>query len=78
MQLTVRLVLSETELHPFTVTTTEYVPAWLADTEVSVGFRRGELKPLGPVHAYVAPATCVTERGNVLPVQMVSGGVTAS
>ena len=45
----------ETQL--FVVTVTEYVPLFATVALAIVGFCRAEVKPLGPVHAYVAPVT---------------------
>ena len=50
---------------PFTVTVTKYVPA-----TVVVGFCAEEVKPPGPVHEYVAPATAGVESVAVPPVQI--------
>ena len=45
------------EVQPLTVTVTEYVPASASVALERVGFCSAEVKPFGPVHAYVAPAT---------------------
>ena len=37
---------------------------------VAVGFCTDDVKPFGPVHAYVAPATAGVESVAVLPVQI--------
>jgi hypothetical protein len=44
-------VVPAAEVHPPTVTVTEYVPASAAVTFVIVGFCRADVNPLGPVHA---------------------------
>ena len=52
-----------------TVTVTEYVPASAVVAFAFVGFCNAELKPFGPVHAYVAPLTVGVESVIVAPVQ---------
>jgi DNA-binding beta-propeller fold protein YncE len=54
--------------HPPTVIVTLYVPASVGSTLVIVGFRTAEVKPLGPVQLYVAPATRGVDRFSVWPV----------
>ena len=51
------------DVQPLTLTVTKYVPA-----TVVVGFCSAEVKPLGPVHAYVALATVGVERWTVVPL----------
>jgi hypothetical protein len=58
--LTTTLVVPAAEVQPATVIVTEYVPA-LTSVAVRVGFCRADVKPFGPVHAYVAPATVGVE-----------------
>src|SRR3954453_16800143 len=55
--LTTTLVVAAAEVQPLTVTVTEYVPASAVVALARVGFWLAEVKPFGPVHAYVAPAT---------------------
>ena len=43
-------------VQPFTVTFTEYVPAFANVALAMLGFCNEELKLFGPVHEYVAPA----------------------
>src|SRR5438034_11630104 len=52
--LTTTFVVPAAEAQPFTVTVTEYVPASAVVAFARVGFCNGEVKPFGPVHAYVA------------------------
>ncbi len=61
------VVVPATLVQPATVTVTLYVPAAAAVTLAIVGFWSVELKLLGPVHAYVAPATRGVERLSVVP-----------
>jgi hypothetical protein len=49
--------------------TSEYVPAAASVTPGIVGFCNAELNAFGPVHEYVAPATKLEVRFNVVPVQ---------
>src|SRR5439155_18332047 len=67
--LTTTLVVPAAEVQPFTVTVTEYVPASARVALGRVGFCSEEVKPFGPVHAYVAPATAGVESEIVLPSQ---------
>src|SRR5260221_4953065 len=46
---------------------TEYVPASAVAALARVGFCNAEVKPFGPVQAYVAPATVGVEREIVPP-----------
>src|SRR5204862_3720126 len=55
--LTTTLVVPAAEVQPLTVMVTEYVPAWVVVAFTRVGFCSDELKPFGPVQAYVALAT---------------------
>src|SRR5436190_1297063 len=57
------------EVQPLTVTVTEYVPASAVVMVERVGFCREDVKPPGPVHEYVAPATVGVEREIVAPAQ---------
>ena len=52
-----------------TVTVTEYVPASAAVAFERVGFCRADVKPFGPVQAYVAPLTVGVESEIVAPAQ---------
>ena len=61
--LTTSVVLPAGDVQPLTVTVTKYVPA-----SVAVGFCAFEVKPFGPVHAYVAPATVGVDKLAVPPV----------
>src|SRR2546423_80014 len=63
------LVVPAAELQPPKVTVTEYVPASAAAAFRRVGFCCDEVKPFGPVHAYVAPATVGVESEIALPSQ---------
>jgi len=55
--LTVATVVPARDVQPATVTVTEYVPVAAVVAAGIVGFWREELKALGPVQEYVAPAT---------------------
>src|SRR5436305_1756618 len=66
---TATLVVPAAELQPPAVTVTEYVPASAAVAFARVGFCSVEVKPFGPVHAYVALATSGVEREMVEPSQ---------
>src|SRR5437763_16233760 len=57
MALTTTFVVPAAEGQPSTVIVTEYVPASAVVALERVGFWRAEVKPFGPVHAYVAPVT---------------------
>jgi hypothetical protein len=50
-------VVPAAEVQLLTVMVTEYVPASAVVAFARVGFCREEVKPFGPVHEYVAPAT---------------------
>src|SRR5947207_3336234 len=54
---------------PLTVMVTEYVPASAVVALVRVGFCSAEVKPFGPVHAYVAPLTVGVDSEIVAPSQ---------
>src|SRR6185369_11088013 len=57
------------EVQPLTVIVTEYVPASASVALERVGFCSAEVKPFGPVHAYVAPETVGVESEIVAPSQ---------
>src|SRR6185369_4286046 len=67
--LTTTFVVPAADVHPFTVTVTEYVPASAVVAFARVGFCSADVKPFGPVHAYVAPATVGVKRLTVAPWQ---------
>src|SRR2546430_9869916 len=67
--LTTTLVVPAAEVQPLTATVTEYVPASAAAALARVGCCCDEVKPFGPVHAYVAPATVGVESEIVWPGQ---------
>src|ERR1041385_26744 len=67
--LTMTFVVPATEVQPFTVIVTEYVPASAVVALVFVGFCCVEVKPFGPVHEYVAPLTNGVESEIVAPSQ---------
>src|ERR1043165_7817060 len=67
--LTTTEVVPAAEVQPPTVTVTEYVPASAVVAFAFVGFCSAELKPFGPVHAYVAPLTVGVESVIVAPAQ---------
>ena len=67
--LTRTFVVPAAEVQPFTVTVTEYVPASAVVALVRVGFCSADVKPFGPVHAYVAPETVGVESAIVAPSQ---------
>ena len=69
MAFTTTLVVPAAEVQPVTVIVTEYVPASAVAAFERVGFCSDEVKPFGPVHAYVAPATVGVESWMVAPVQ---------
>jgi hypothetical protein len=66
---TTTFVVPAAEVQPFTVIVTLYVPASAVVTLPRVGFWRLDVKPLGPVHEYVAPATVGVLSWIVAPVQ---------
>ena len=55
--LTTTFVLPAALMQPLTVTVTEYVPPSAVVALLRVGFCSVDVKPFGPVHAYVAPET---------------------
>jgi hypothetical protein len=63
------LVVPAAELQPPAVTVTEYVPASPGAAFARVGFCCDDVKPFGPVQAYVAFATAVVESEIVPPSQ---------
>src|SRR3954453_3991343 len=67
--LTTTVVVPAAEVQPDTVIVTEYVPASAVVALGRVGFCSAEVKPFGPVHAYVAPATTGVESVIVPPAQ---------
>src|SRR3954452_23980349 len=67
--LTTTVVVPAAEVQLDTVTVTEYVPASAIVVLERVGFCRDEVKPFGPIHAYVAPATVGVESEIVPPSQ---------
>src|SRR5204863_6462639 len=67
--LTTTYVVPAAELQPLTVTVTEYVPASAVVALERVGFWSAEVKPFGPGHEYVAPATVGVESEMVAPSQ---------
>jgi hypothetical protein len=66
---TVTLVVPAADVQPPTVTVTEYVPASAAVAFARVGFCCVEVKPFGPVQAYIAFATAGVESAIVAPAQ---------
>src|ERR1043166_9700515 len=69
MAFTVTFVVPAAEVQPLTVIVTEYVPASAVVALERVGFCCAEMKPFGPVHAYVAPLTNAVESEMVAPSQ---------
>src|SRR4029079_9555899 len=67
--LTTTLVVPAADVPPLTVAVTEYRPASAAVAFARVGCCSADVKPPGPVHAYVAPATVGVERLIVAPSQ---------
>src|SRR4051794_41770537 len=65
--LTVTEVEPAAEVQVLTVTVTEYVPASAVVAFARVGFCSADVKPFGPVHEYVAPATAGVESEIVAP-----------
>jgi hypothetical protein len=59
--LTTTFVVPAAEVQEFTVTVTAYAPASAVVAFARVGFWSADVKPFGPVHAYVAPATVAVE-----------------
>ena len=68
--LTVTDVVPATLPQPLTVATTEYVPVASVVAAAIDGFCKVEEKVLGPVHAYVAPATVLAVRVSVEPAHI--------
>src|SRR5256885_4730451 len=67
--LTTTFVVPAAEVQPLTVMVTEYVPASAVVALERVGFCSEEVKPFGPVQAYVAPETSGVESEIVAPSQ---------
>src|SRR5436309_9583106 len=67
--LTATLVEPAAEVQPLTVIVTEYVPASAVVAVGRGGFWSEEVKPFGPVQAYVAPLTSGVESAIVQPSQ---------
>src|SRR5256885_17266291 len=67
--LTTTFVVPAAEVQPLTVMVTEYVPASAVVALERVGFCCEEVKPLGPVHEYVALAKVGMESEIVAPSQ---------
>ena len=63
-------VVAAVDVQPKTVTVTEYVPDAAVVALEMLGFCALLMKPLGPVQAYVAPATKEAVRFKVCPAQM--------
>ena len=66
---TTTLVVPAAEVQPLTVIVTEYVPAFAIVELAMVGFCAVDVKPFGPLQAYVAPLTNGVESAIVLPSQ---------
>jgi hypothetical protein len=66
---TTTFVVPAADGHPLTVTVTEYVPACAVVVLDRVGFCSADVKPFGPVQAYVAPLTVAVESAIVAPSQ---------
>src|SRR5207248_8983910 len=69
MLFTTTFVVPAADVQPATLTVSEYVPASAAVAFARVGFCRDEVKPFGPVQAYVAPVTAGVAREIVVPAQ---------
>jgi hypothetical protein len=67
--LTTTFVVPAADVQPLTVMVTEYKPASASVAFARVGFCSADVKPFGPVHAYVAPATVGVESWMVEPSQ---------
>ena len=67
--LTTTLVVPAADWQPFSVTMTEYVPPFAVVAFAIDGFCRVDVKPSGPVHAYVAPVTVGVDSEIVPPSQ---------
>ena len=68
--LTVAVVVPAVLVHPLTVAVTLYNPVAAVVALAIVGFCKVDVKPLGPVQAYVAPVTVEAVRFKVLPAQI--------
>ena len=66
---TTTFVVPAADVQLLTVIVTEYEPASAVVAFVRVGFWSAEVKPFGPVHEYVAPATVGVESAIVAPSQ---------
>src|SRR5205823_13535041 len=64
---TTTFVVPAAEVQPLTVMVSEYVPASAVAAFARVGLCAAEVKPFGPVHAYVAPATAAVDSEIVWP-----------
>src|ERR1051325_16028 len=69
LALTTTFVVPAAEVQPLTVTVTEYGPASATAALNRVGVRTEAVKPFGPVHEYVAPATAGGESEMFEPLQ---------
>jgi hypothetical protein len=67
--LTTTLVEPAEDVHPLTVTVTEYAPASAVVAFVRAGVRSADVNPFGPVQAYVAPLTVGVDSEIVPPSQ---------
>ena len=65
MALTVAFVVAAVDVHPLTVTVTLYVPVAAVVAFGIDGFCWLDVKPLGPIHEYVAPLTVDAVRSSV-------------
>src|SRR5262249_32123611 len=65
--LTVALVVPPDDAHPLTVAVTEYIPLAATVAFEIDGFCCDDVKPLGPIHAYVALETNDAVRFSVWP-----------
>ena len=68
--LTVAVVVPAVLVHPLTVAVTLYNPVAAVVALAIVGFCKVDVKPLGPVQAYVAPVTVDAVRFKVLPAHI--------
>src|SRR5436305_828125 len=66
---TTTFVVPAAEVQPLTVMVTEYVPASAVVALARVGLSWAEVKPFGPLQAYVAPVTKAVESEIVAPSQ---------
>src|SRR5581483_5058869 len=67
--LTTTFAVPAADVQPLTVTVTEYVPASASVAFGRVGFCCADVKPFGPVQAYVAPVTAGVLNEIVAPSQ---------